>query len=1763
LDVAVNVNSNPASTEFAIQETSTGNYVQAGGTLGGVAVWQTATTWGTKTVTGLTTGTTYTFQVMARNGGLTTTAFGATASGVPVAAPTVTTQAASVLAATTATGNGNITATNGANATARGVIYYAYTNTDLIIGGGGVTNISGAGNFGTGAFTASLTPLTINTQYNARAYATSVNGTGYGARVAFWTLANVPSAPTVNNPTATTLDVAVNINGNPATTEFAIQETSTGNYVQADGSLAAGQIWQTTATWGTRTVTGLTTGTTYIFQVKARNGASTETAFGATTSGVAVPPPTVTGISPSSGPASGGSTVTITGANLTAATAVKFGAVHATGYTVNSATQITATAPVGSGSVHITVTTAGGTSATGSADQFTYVAAPTVTVISPNSGPTAGGTSVIITGTNLTGATGAAGVKFGSTNATSYTVNSATQITATAPAGSAGTVDITVATVGGISATGAGDQFTYNKNTPTLSVINTPVTYDGAVKSATVTGSIAGTVSNIKYNASATVPANAGTYAITADFAPTDSANYNILTAAAAGNLIIDKATPTASITNTPVTFTGSAQTAAVACLGGGSATLASGGTGTNAGSYAATVDCAASANYNAATGLTAGNFVIDKATPTASITNTPVTFTGSAQTATVACLGGGTATLASGGTGTSVGSYPATVNCAASANYNAATGLSAGVLVIGLTGQTITFAATVTKPYGDADFGPGATASSNLAVTYTSDTPAVATITATGLIHITGAGTATITASQAGNNTYTPATAQLALTVTPATLNVKAQNIIRAYATANPAFTPLYSGFVNGETATVLTGAPTFTTSATTDSPIGSYAISATNGTLAAANYTFTFADATLAVGIASQTITFNPLAAKTYGDATFDLAATGGPSGAPVAFTSSNPAVATITGTTVTITGAGTTTITANQAGNSNYASATAQQELTVNKATLTITAQDTSRPYNTQNPVYTNTITGFVNNETATVVSGAATINSTADISSPVGSYPIIVTTGTLAAANYTFTFVNGAMAIGLASQNITFNTLTGKTYGDPAFDLAATGGASGNPVSYTSSNPAVATISGATVTIIGAGTTTITANQTGTGNYAPATAQQTLAVAKAALTVTANKTSRIYGTTNPLFTATISGFVNNETETVLSGSATLASSADATTPTGNYPITAAAGNLFSTNYNFSYINGTIAITPATPVLTWNTPAAVTYGTQLGNSQLNATANVAGVFVYTPAAGTTLNAGTQTLTVSFTPTDTLNYTTQTATISLAVGAVPATITLGNLTQTYDGRAKTISAVTTPAGLTTTITYNGSNTAPSAPGSYTVVATVTAANYTGSATGTLTIGKSNQTISAITLTPNALITGSASTVSATASSGQPVTFMSITPSVCTISGTTVTGVNAGTCILIATQNGDSNYLAASISQILAVGYDSTPPTLIVSALSNGATTTESTQNISGMAIDRNGIATLTINGAGVRVNPNGSFTYPVQLLAGANTITTIATNLAGITASDTRIINLDSTAPHLTVTYPPDNTVAFRRTITVTGTIAQLFASAKQTNKTVASAATTVSYSINGSTAQSASITDATYSFTTTLDDGMNTIRILAANTEGKTVESKRTVNYQLPTFALAITDPASDIRMVGDSYLLSGTVADNTTPVTVTINMDGQNFTPAVTNGVFMQQLTFAEEKTYQISVTGTDQNNNSITVQRNIIRSVPKSADGVTAPFTIVDALLALQISAGIFTPNSGQTLRMDVAPMINGVSVGDGLVDIEDAIIILRMAAGLN
>ena len=180
--------------------------------------------------------------------------------------------------------------------------------------------------------------------------------------------------------------------------------------------------------------------------------------------------PTVTGLSPASGPASGGTLVTITGTGFTGATAVDFGTAAATDVNVVNDTTITADSPAGTGVVDVTVITPVGTSTTSPADEFTYtaIAAPTVTGISPSTGPATGGTLVTITGTGFTSATA---VDFGTTVATDVKVVDDTTITADSPVGT-GAVNVTVTTPAGTSATSAGDQFTYLAPSPMVKSVS-------------------------------------------------------------------------------------------------------------------------------------------------------------------------------------------------------------------------------------------------------------------------------------------------------------------------------------------------------------------------------------------------------------------------------------------------------------------------------------------------------------------------------------------------------------------------------------------------------------------------------------------------------------------------------------------------------------------------------------------------------------------------------------------------------------------------------------------------------------------------------------------------------------------------------------------------------------------------------------------------------------------------------------------------------------------------------------------------------------------------------------------------------------------------------------------------------------------------------------------------------------------------------------------------------------------------------------------
>jgi PKD repeat protein len=279
--------------------------------------------------------------------------------------------------------------------------------------------------------------------------------------------------------------------------------------------------------------------------------------------------PTITGISPASGPASGGTVVNITGTNFAGTTSVTIGGTAATNVSVISTSSITAITPAHTaGTVNVVITTPNGT-ATGTG-AYTYAAVPAFTSIAPTTGPITGSTAVMITGTNLLGATA---VTFGGTAATGVSVVNATSITATTPAHTAGAVDVVITTPNG-TATGTG-AYTYGA-VPTFTSItpNSGTPLGGtsvAIAGGNLIGANAGGIYNVTIGGSLATLITVNATSITATTPAHASGAVNVVittpngTATPTGTYTYD-AVPTATIvspsTGTPnggqtITITG------------------------------------------------------------------------------------------------------------------------------------------------------------------------------------------------------------------------------------------------------------------------------------------------------------------------------------------------------------------------------------------------------------------------------------------------------------------------------------------------------------------------------------------------------------------------------------------------------------------------------------------------------------------------------------------------------------------------------------------------------------------------------------------------------------------------------------------------------------------------------------------------------------------------------------------------------------------------------------------------------------------------------------------------------------------------------------------------------------------------------------------------------------------------------------------------------------------------------------------------------
>jgi hypothetical protein len=256
-----------------------------------------------------------------------------------------------------------------------------------------------------------------------------------------------------------------------------------------------------------------------------------------------------------------------------------------------------------------------------------------------------------------------------------------------------------------------------------------------------------------------------------------------------------------------------------------------------------------------------------------------------------------------------------------------------------------------------------------------------------------------------------------------------------------------------------------------------------------------------------------------------------------------------------------------------------------------------------------------------------------------------------------------------------------------------------------------------------TILSVGSHTLSAifTPSNPANYTTpsATATVTLAVYKATpATAWATPAAITYGTS-------LSATQLNATSTV-AGTFVYSPAAGTVLNAGQQTLRVTFTPTNTTDYTTSTASVTLTVNKATPSITWSTPRAITYGTALSATQLNATSAVAGSLAYLPVTGTILNAGQQTLRVTFTPTDKTNYTTSTASVTLTVNKATPSITWTTPRAITYGTALSATQMNATSTVAGTFTYFLAAGTVLAAGNHTLTATMTPTNTTNYTTAT-----------------------------------------------------------------------------------------------------------------------------------------------------------------------------------------------------------------------------------------------------------------------------------------------------------------------------------------------------------------------------------------------------------------------------------------------------
>ncbi len=404
--------------------------------------------------------------------------------------------------------------------------------------------------------------------------------------------------------------------------------------------------------------------------------------------------PVVTAVSPGAGVVGGGTAVTVTGTGLGGATAVNFGAsvVAITSANINtSGTVITVNSPAhAAGTVDVTVTNAVGTSATSSADLFTF-GSPVVTAISPGAGVVGGGTAVTVTGTSLGGATA---VNFGASVVaiTSANINaSGTVITVNSPAHAAGSVDVTVTNAVGTSATSSADLFTFGS--PVVTAVSPGAGVVGGGTAVTVTGTGLGGATAVNFGASVVAITSANINATGTVITVNSPAH-----AAGTVDVTVTNAVGTSATSSADLFTFGAPVVTAVSpgagVVGGGTVVTVTGTSlgGATAVNFGASVVAITSANINA-TGTVITVNSPAHAAGTVDVTVTNAVGTSATSSADLFTFGLPVVNAVSPAAGTTAGGTAVTVT---GTGFGGATAVNFGASVVAITSATINSLGTV-----------------------------------------------------------------------------------------------------------------------------------------------------------------------------------------------------------------------------------------------------------------------------------------------------------------------------------------------------------------------------------------------------------------------------------------------------------------------------------------------------------------------------------------------------------------------------------------------------------------------------------------------------------------------------------------------------------------------------------------------------------------------------------------------------------------------------------------------------------------------------------------------------------------------------------------------------------------------------------------------------------------------------------------------------------------------------------------------------------